>query len=968
MKQFLILLLFCPLLSWAQPLNDNPCGAIELTVNATCNFNVYSNVGATEAFSFPAPGCGGFAAGEEDVWFKITVPADGNLIIDSEAGTLNNIAMAVYTSTTGCSGLFSLALCDDGSSGGGMPRLTLTGQIPGTVIYLRVWDELYPLMDSRNQGSFSLCARSAGIVPFNDNPCQAQPIIPDTTCVYLFSDNTNALTTSNIPNPGCGGNNQGTEDVWFVVQIPSSGAINIQAIPGSLRNLVIAAYSAPSCNGPFSPVGCAEASALNAASPKLELADLVPGSYLFIRVWEAYYHFPGNLNPQTPRSQGSFGLCATIAPAVPLGGSASSPHNCNTSPPGGNRCNDATPMCTFEGYCGTTAGYDANSWSGDYGLDEAFCGSIENNSFFTFIAVDDTMSFDILVSNCNENDGIQIMVFDAYTSNVCNANKIETYGCEGQIEPGNGSFMATGLTAGDKYYLMVDGFAGDVCDYEISNSQGLLPGIYASADQTICLGESATMAVYWTGPGRISWTGPFLGSNDETTVVVTPLAVGTYQYIVVAPNLPGSCTGTNLSRDTVIITVIPPPEVTISTGDCFNGGLELNASGTGTYTYTWLPATNFETTSGASVLGVAGVQSTYIVIAADAAGCTASDTVTVTIPTVDSAEISPAYFCIAAPPAALTVNGTSGGLWSGIGITDPVNGIFDPTLAGYGAHAVVYSTSGGTCPASDTVLVRVRIPFADIRNDTFCISAPNSNIVFRGERGGVWSGIGIVDSVVGTFSPAVAGPGVHTVSYSTSGYCIASDAAFIVVDAEVFITAGILPSMARDTTINWGQFFNLSACNTQSTQATNYIWSFSGPGGATFTDALNCNTGVVTAEDGLYTFFIDARSTLGCSARDSVQVNIYFEPSNPQIPTAFSPGNDNINEVFQVVDLDRRWLKEFKIYNRWGQLIYDDLAGAWDGRYNGVLQPREVYMFVISWQFLNDLVPVVKRGTVTLMR
>ncbi|MEX2588760.1 MAG: hypothetical protein WD334_01060, partial [Chitinophagales bacterium] len=36
---------------------------------------------------------------------------------------------------------------------------------------------------------------------------------------------------------------------------------------------------------------------------------------------------------------------------------------------------------------------------------------------------------------------------------------------------------------------------------------------------------------------------------------------------------------------------------------------------------------------------------------------------------------------------------------------------------------------------------------------------------------------------------------------------------------------------------------------------------------------------------------------------------------------------------------------EFKIYNRWGELIYTDNAGNWDGRYKGTLQAMDTYLF-----------------------
>lgn len=40
--------------------NDDPCGAIPLTVNSQCAFTTYSNAGASNSAMTPAPGCGAF--------------------------------------------------------------------------------------------------------------------------------------------------------------------------------------------------------------------------------------------------------------------------------------------------------------------------------------------------------------------------------------------------------------------------------------------------------------------------------------------------------------------------------------------------------------------------------------------------------------------------------------------------------------------------------------------------------------------------------------------------------------------------------------------------------------------------------------------------------------------------------------------------------------------------------------------
>ena len=73
--------------------NDDPCNAINLTVGATCTYTTYSNIGATATLGVPAPGCAGYSGG--DVWFTATVPLSGNIVIDTNTGTLTDSGMAV---------------------------------------------------------------------------------------------------------------------------------------------------------------------------------------------------------------------------------------------------------------------------------------------------------------------------------------------------------------------------------------------------------------------------------------------------------------------------------------------------------------------------------------------------------------------------------------------------------------------------------------------------------------------------------------------------------------------------------------------------------------------------------------------------------------------------------------------------------------------------------------------------------
>ncbi len=137
----------------AQPANDDPCNAIALTVGASCTFSSRTNAAATATPGIPAPGCANYNGG--DVWFTAVVPANGQLIIDSNTGVVTDGGMALY-SATACGGTFTLIECDDDDSANGqMPSITRTGLAPGSTVYIRFWE-----YGSDNNGTFSICAYS----------------------------------------------------------------------------------------------------------------------------------------------------------------------------------------------------------------------------------------------------------------------------------------------------------------------------------------------------------------------------------------------------------------------------------------------------------------------------------------------------------------------------------------------------------------------------------------------------------------------------------------------------------------------------------------------------------------------------------------------------------------------------------------------------------------------------------------
>lgn len=69
-----------------------------------------------------------------------------------------------------------------------------------------------------------------------------------------------------------------------------------------------------------------------------------------------------------------------------------------------------------------------------------------------------------------------------------------------------------------------------------------------------------------------------------------------------------------------------------------------------------------------------------------------------------------------------------------------------------------------------------------------------------------------------------------------------------------------------------------------------------------------------------------------------------------ELPDAFTPNGDGINDVIYVEGKKITELIEFKIFNRWGNLVFhtNDMAEGWDGYYRGKKQPIDAYLYYVK--------------------
>ena len=186
--------------------------------------------------------------------------------------------------------------------------------------------------------------------------------------------------------------------------------------------------------------------------------------------------------------------------------------------------------------------------------------------------------------------------------------------------------------------------------------------------------------------------------------------------------------------------------------------------------------------------------------------------------------------------------------------------------------------------------------------------------------------------------------------------CQNQDSVFV----EVFQVNPTIVDITPDTSIAIGEQLQLWA-NTSGTKS--FEWD---PG-----DDLNCSNCADPIFNGTesqnYTVsIIDSNQCLESQEYVFIEVRDEFTVNLPQ---AFSPNGDGISDIIKVKGWGIKELLDFKVYNRWGELIYhgQDINNGWNGEYKGEKQMSGTYVYVVSVKNYKDETYTTK-GNFLLLR
>jgi gliding motility-associated-like protein len=130
------------------------------------------------------------------------------------------------------------------------------------------------------------------------------------------------------------------------------------------------------------------------------------------------------------------------------------------------------------------------------------------------------------------------------------------------------------------------------------------------------------------------------------------------------------------------------------------------------------------------------------------------------------------------------------------------------------------------------------------------------------------------------------------------------------------------------------------------------------------------STGNFTVKDiSTDTSFYVQKTTGTCSSA-LVRVNVkVVDKSFFAVPNAFTPNGDRLNERLPVKVMGHVEITYFRIFNRWGQLIFEtrQVNTGWDGTFKGQLQPSGVYVWVAEGKDVTGKI-VRDKGSFVLIR
>ncbi|MCL2326916.1 MAG: gliding motility-associated C-terminal domain-containing protein [Bacteroidetes bacterium] len=404
-------------------------------------------------------------------------------------------------------------------------------------------------------------------------------------------------------------------------------------------------------------------------------------------------------------------------------------------------------------------------------------------------------------------------------------------------------------------------------------------------------------------------------------------------------------------------------ETFICKGDVVEIGVE-NLYPANSMTYSWSPQHFIVSgVQSATPLVKPGVSTNFVVHARNQDGCVKIDTVHVAVNDLEMLTVvNTPISCFGETDAALEVSHVGGTapytyLWND-GSSNPAK-----QNLGEGVYSITI-TDGLDCVVTETFEIIEPQPL-ELKNiaaaNVNCENACNGSIQLTIEGGTKpysvqWSNEQNTQDLYNLC------PGIYTAEITDAHNCAAITTQEITITVENKLP--LLDATADKYIVYKGQKVQLSALPTPQ-EGVSYMWTPM----IWIENAYSAHATVTPPHS--YTYVVHATDSYGCTNTDTVHLQVVDWDCTKEfifVPTAFTPNNDGVNDIFEIKSGAITEL-EFAIFDRWGEKIFEttDLHAQWDGKYKGKPLEPQVLVYYIYARCLDNR-EFRDKGNITIIK
>ncbi|MEM6965096.1 MAG: gliding motility-associated C-terminal domain-containing protein, partial [Bacteroidota bacterium] len=503
--------------------------------------------------------------------------------------------------------------------------------------------------------------------------------------------------------------------------------------------------------------------------------------------------------------------------------------------------------------------------------------------------------------------------------------------------------------------------------------------VLTTTDTVLCQGDSLTLASATPGSQTdYAWSpSTDILNPDESDAIAFPASNTTYTLTATSPN--NFCTETA----TVAIEVVPA-SLEIQGGNfyelCLGETVDLTAiTSTNGVGLTWTPDSSLTSGTATTVTASPDLTTDYIAELV-VGGCTLQEVITVkvdslpvtvieVIPPKDSyckdeivSFISPSIDVGFFPDIEFMWTPNDGSL-----LSDPDN--LNLAVVATTTQTYTRTITNGGCSNTESITIEVIDVNVELNTSDVALCLDETiDLEATGATNYAWDAPGNGLSCDDCPNPTLTAmnPGTITVFGETEG-CEDSESINIALSDSPTSCAGF----SNQDTVSVGESVQLSV-EYDSNSPVTVDWT---TGGSSIGQGDSIMVAVNAAGDNIFTYTVT--NSDGCSCSNEIIV-LAVKPLL-KMPNAFTPDGDDVNDFFDllftaegtdvVVDRGEVEVVQFKIFNRWGNVVYENETPdlGWDGTIDGKAAPSEVYVYFVEIRYPDGTTDSAN-GDVTLIR